>query len=268
MTGLITFLAGTHLLAAANAALASGSPSPPPHPVLELRQYKIVDGKRDTLIRLFEQNFVESQEADGMHLVGQFRDLRDPDRFTWMRSFPSMAVRAKALGAFYFGPVWQAHRDEANPLLDDNDNVFLLRPAWEGANFPASPQRPGPGATVRGNNVIVATIVYLWKEPSQGFAARFRENIAPLYTRAGLPVIACFIPEKEPNNFPRLHVREGERVLIWFTRVSRAEDFQKAMRRLKQDPVWRSSAEPLLKDAEERPPQHLFLQPTPRSELR
>jgi quinol monooxygenase YgiN len=106
-----------------------------PHPVIELRQYKIVAGKRDALIDLFERHFVDSQEALGNRLVGQFRDLDDPNRFTWIRAFEDMDHRGKALTDFYFGPVWQAHRAEANPLLDDNDNVLLLRPAQAGSGF-------------------------------------------------------------------------------------------------------------------------------------
>src|SRR5690349_1433902 len=41
--------------------------------VLELRQYTLKPGQRDVLVTLFEREFVETQEAVGMHLVGQFR---------------------------------------------------------------------------------------------------------------------------------------------------------------------------------------------------
>jgi len=60
------------------------------YPVVELRQYTLRPGQRDVLIDLFDREFVESQEADGMAIVGQFRDLDDPDRFTWIRGFASM----------------------------------------------------------------------------------------------------------------------------------------------------------------------------------
>lgn len=42
--------------------------------LLELRQYTLRPGQRDALITLFDQHFVEAQEAVGMHIVGQFRD--------------------------------------------------------------------------------------------------------------------------------------------------------------------------------------------------
>src|SRR5215510_9567490 len=83
-------------------------------PVVELRQYTLRPGKRDTLIDLFERELVEAQEAVGMKIIGQFRDLDDPDRFVWLRGFPDMSTRGRALEAFYDGPVWARHRVAAN----------------------------------------------------------------------------------------------------------------------------------------------------------
>jgi hypothetical protein len=55
--------------------------------VVELRQYSLVPGKRDVLIDLFEANFIESQEACGITVIGTFRDLDDDTRFVWLRGF-------------------------------------------------------------------------------------------------------------------------------------------------------------------------------------
>jgi len=79
------------------------------------------------LIDLFDREFIESQEAPGMPLFGQFRDLDDPDRFVWLRGFADMPSLATALGAFYDGPVWQAHREAADAAMLDSDDVLLLR---------------------------------------------------------------------------------------------------------------------------------------------
>jgi hypothetical protein len=262
------------LAAAGAAALVTPAPGlaaddAPPHPVIELRQYKIVPCKRDTMIALFEREFVESQEKLGMRLVGQFRDRDDPSRFTWIRAFSSMEARGKALNTFYFGPVWQAHRGEANPLLDDNDDVLLLRPAWPGSGFgPASGQRPPPGTQAASGGLVVATIEYLWKQPDEGYAAYFRDTLAPAYRAAGLSVLATYSPETEPNNFPKLYVRQNERLLVWFTRVANPAAYQAAQRKLRATAAWRGSLRPALANYRERAPQVLILSPTPRSLLR
>ena len=58
-------------------------------------------------------------------MIATFVDLDDPDRFVWLRGFVDMATRAAALGAFYGGPIWKAHRDAANATIVDSDNVLL-----------------------------------------------------------------------------------------------------------------------------------------------
>src|SRR6184192_2568977 len=81
-------------------------------PVVELRQYTLHPGQRDVLIDLFDREFVETQEAAGMRIIGQFRDLDHPDRFVWLRGFRDMTSRAKALTDFYGGPVWKTRSEE------------------------------------------------------------------------------------------------------------------------------------------------------------
>ena len=115
--------------------------------VFELRQYTLHPGRRDTLIDLFEREFIETQEARGMRVLGQFRDLDDPDRFVWFRGFPDMDRRKEALTAFYSGPVWRTHRDAANATMIDSDDVLLLRLADpRHAAFPSPPHRDRPSA--------------------------------------------------------------------------------------------------------------------------
>ncbi len=65
-------------------------------PVVELRQYTLHPGRRDVLVDLFDREFVESQESVGATVLGQFRDLDDPDRFVWLRGFEDMPRRARA----------------------------------------------------------------------------------------------------------------------------------------------------------------------------
>jgi len=104
-------------------------------PVVELRQYTMHPGKRDVLIDLFDREFIESQEALGIKIIGQFRDLDRPDRFVWLRGFRDMSSRARALTDFYGGPVWKARREAANATMIDSDNVLLLRPALSTSGF-------------------------------------------------------------------------------------------------------------------------------------
>jgi NIPSNAP len=190
-----------------------------PLSVIELRQYTLKPGARDTLIELFEREFVESQEECGCEVIGQFRDLGDADRFVWLRGFADMPSRAKALAAFYGGPVWKAHREAANVTMVDSDNVLLLRPARPQWGFgPNGAARPPVGATKRPDNVLCATICLLDGPADETLLTAFEAELSPALAEAGARVVACLVTEHSPNNFPALPVREGVNAFIWFCR--------------------------------------------------
>ena len=114
--------------------------------VVELRRYTLEPGARETLVELFDREFVESQESLGMRILGTFRDLDDPEQFVWLRGFDDLGGRAPALGAFYSGPVWQEHGAAANATMVDVDNVLLLRPAEGGPHLDLDPSARPPSA--------------------------------------------------------------------------------------------------------------------------
>jgi quinol monooxygenase YgiN len=254
------------MIAALLGATAQPAPVQTQHSVVELRQYKIVHGQRDAFISLFDREFVETQEAEGMTLIGQFRDQADPDRFTWIRAFPNMEARQKSLTAFYTGPVWLQHRGTANPMLFDNDNVLLLRPASPDSGFRLHRPRAAQGKAAPAG-MVVLTIHYLWRQPDEGFTTFFTNQYGPALQRAGLPIEAALVREEAANNFPRLPVREGEKLFVWATRVDSEAAWQAALARLHQDKQWPNIQKQLF-DLEERPAQRLLLHPTPRSRLR
>ncbi|ONI79435.1 hypothetical protein ALI144C_26865 [Actinosynnema sp. ALI-1.44] len=96
--------------------------------IVELRQYTLKPGQRDTLVDIFERHFVHTQQAVGITLIGLFHDLDNPDKFVWLRGFPDMESRRTALAAFYeHGEAWQTHGPAANATMIDSDDVLLLR---------------------------------------------------------------------------------------------------------------------------------------------
>ena len=245
--------------AAASAALPGGAPLSGNFPVVELRQYTLHDGRRGALIDIFEREFVESQEALGMKVIGTFRDSDRPNRFVWIRGFKDMDARLAGLSAFYSGPVWQAHRSEANATMIDSDNVLLLRAPVAVAAFISKPQRPAIGER-RISGRIVANI-YEVASPNTDVAELFEQDVLEKLRACGVPVLAWFTTETVENNYPRLPVREGERVLVWFARFRDDADYE-AKRGGIETAV--AGLVPLLA----RDPEVLRLEPTDRSELR
>jgi hypothetical protein len=234
--------------------------------VLELRQYTLHPGRRDTLIALFEREFVEPQEDVGARIIGTFRDLDDPDRFVWLRGFADMPSRADALAAFYGGPAWQANRSAANATMVDSDNVLLLRPlVCDQALQAALQPRPPVDAAPAAGGVFTITVCPLLRSADDALVHAFDQCVHPWWVGVGGDLLACWVTELAPNNFPRLPVRENEPVIAWLTR------FDDEAAQLRHAALLQASG--CLERAEWRAhlsgePQQLRLAPTPRSALR
>jgi hypothetical protein len=232
--------------------------------VVELRQYMLHPGTRDTFVELFDREFVESQEVLGSWVLGQFRDLDDPNRVVWLRGFPDMPTRALALTAFYGGPVWQRHRDAANATIVDSDNVLLLRPV--NRSLRELPARPTPASEQAGRGLVVATIYYFDAPVDAEFVDFFERRIRPEVTANGASVLASLVTESSANNF-RLPVREGEHVFVWLAGFAGAAAFARHVEALARSPHWRDEVSPTLSRRLNVPPEVLRLAPTERSRL-
>lgn len=206
--------------------------------IFEFRDYTLHPGQRETLIELFEREFIEPQEALGAHVRAIFRDLDRPDRFVWIRSFADARARYAALDGFYTGPVWQKHRTAANATIVDSDNVMQLRPLSGSLDAPTT----SPTAA------LISTAYFLKPNLESDFIARFQHDIAPALG-SDAP-FASFVTDHAPNAYPRLPVRENETVVLTLARV--------AHEGIAQD----------LRDMLLAPPEIRRLQPTSRSPLR
>ena len=237
-------------------------------PIIELRQYTLHPGKRDVLIELFDQEFVESQEALGMKIIGQFRDLDNPNRFVWMRGFRDMSSRAQALRDFYGGPVWKAHREAANATMSDSDNVLLLHPASPTSGFSfGNKERPRVGVNEAPSELIIATLYYFDVPVNAGFVEFFEKTVKPAMIGSGATVLAYFVTEHRENTFPALPVREGENVFVWFARFNDAAAYERHIAALNQFSSWRDEISKQLPRRLKRAPEILKLSPTTRSLL-
>jgi len=211
------FLAGAAGAMIAPAAMAES----PRLAVFELRQYTLKGGTRAAFASLFAREFVTTQNEVGSHVRAVFRDLDDPDRFVWIRGFADMDARKAALEAFYFGPVWQAHRTEANAMIVDSDNVLLLKPGTGSI-----------GPHILGGKGVVWVAIYRLREVDpEAFAAFFATRMRSAIEAAGARILATLTTETAANSFTRLPVREHDPVFLWvahFRDVAAERDFARA----------------------------------------
>jgi hypothetical protein len=93
--------------------------------IVEVRSYRIRPGRREEFIKLFETRAIPALRSHGMKVLGPLVDLENPNKFVWLRSFPSLAERERMKNAFYEGELWKNELEAiAMPLLESYDVIL------------------------------------------------------------------------------------------------------------------------------------------------
>jgi len=174
--------------------------------VIELRQYTMIPGRRDEFADLFDREFINGQEAEGIEILGRFLDLDRPDRYVWMRRFPDMERRRAALEAFYTGPVWNRHRDAANATMTEWHDVLLLRPAGQGTDLAVDPSARSSLARSLDTR---PRFILVWDVPEVE-----RSAIADEAGRAFADARAVYVTDASANSYPALPIRQDASVVV------------------------------------------------------
>jgi quinol monooxygenase YgiN len=93
--------------------------------IVEVRSYRIKPGKRDEFIKLFESRAIPALREYGMQVVGPMLDVENPNKFVFLRRFPSLEDRDRLKDAFYGSDLWKNELEPlAMPLLDSYDVIL------------------------------------------------------------------------------------------------------------------------------------------------
>jgi hypothetical protein len=230
--------------------------------VIELRRYTIKAGERQNFADYFESFFPEAFEQIGAIAFGQFLERRDSSRFTWIRGFHTLADRAAVNGAFYDGPLWKEHRATMNGILEDSDDVLLLRPLEPGSAIPVLPA-VDPVRPPRGARGIVAAQIFAVKPGAVDTFAREARGTFAGYHGAGAREAGVLVTLDVPNNCPRLPIRTDGPFLVWLGIFEDDRALERA-HSLADGSAIELAGTGLLRSA----PEWVVLEPTRRSRLR
>ena len=93
--------------------------------IVEVRSYRIKPGKRSEFIDLFEKRAVPAQRSHGIKIIGPLLDLENPNKFVFLRSFPSLEAREQMKNDFYESELWKNELEGiAMPMLDSYDVIL------------------------------------------------------------------------------------------------------------------------------------------------
>src|SRR5947208_940034 len=93
--------------------------------IVEVRSYRIKPGRRAEFIELFLTTAVPALRTHGMKVLGPLLDVENPNKFVWLRVFPSLEERDRMKEDFYEGELWKNELERvAMPMLDSYDVIL------------------------------------------------------------------------------------------------------------------------------------------------
>jgi quinol monooxygenase YgiN len=93
--------------------------------IVEVRTYRIKPGRREEFIELFETRAGPALQTHGMKVIGPMIDLENPNKFVFLRAFPSMEELHRMKDEFYEGKLWKEELEQvAMPMLESYDVIL------------------------------------------------------------------------------------------------------------------------------------------------
>jgi len=93
--------------------------------IVEVRSYRITPGKRDEFIEFFETRSIKALQSHGMKVVGPMVDVENPNKFVFLRGFPTMEDLHRMKDEFYGGKLWKEELEQiAMPMIESYDVIL------------------------------------------------------------------------------------------------------------------------------------------------
>lgn len=230
---------------------------------IEFRRYLVKPEERKHFAEYFDAYFPEAFQQLGAIAAGEFFERRNPSGFTWIRGFHSIDDRAMVNAAFYYGSVWNEHRNTLNDLMTDSDNVLLLRPLTPEQGVTVLPA-VDPVVEPNGAQGIVVAVLFAVKAGGVDALAKAAEPTFAKYRAAGARQAGVLVTLDVKNNFPQLPVRTDGPYLVWLGVVRDNQVLEKDFISVAEGAMASFDSTGLLRAT----PELIVLDPTPRSRLR
>lgn len=230
--------------------------------VIEFRRYTIKEGQRRSFTQYFDTYFPEAFQQLGTIVAGSLLERQNQSGFIWIRGFHTFDDRAVLNGAFYYGSVWNEHRNTMNDLIANADNVMLLRPVSPERAVPVLPAVDPVTEPNGAQGVVVAQVFAVKANSVEGFAKQAETTFAS-YRAAGAREAGVLVTLDLKNNFPQLPFRTDGQFLVWLG-ILKDNQMLKGFTPVADRSLTSLTATGLLRGA----PELIVLDPTPRSRLR
>mgnify|MGYP001196259748 CR=1 FL=1 len=93
----------------------------------ELRQYRIIQGKRSEWVDFMENEIIPFQISKGMVVVGSFVGEEESDLYVWIRRFDGEEERVRLYDAVYESDHWKDYISPRVGEMLDRDRTVVTR---------------------------------------------------------------------------------------------------------------------------------------------
>jgi hypothetical protein len=93
----------------------------------ELRQYKVLPGKKAAWVKMMEEEIIPFQVSKGMVITGSFCGETDESVYIWLRRFESEAEREALYKAVYETDFWKTKIAPRVPEHLDRSAMVVTR---------------------------------------------------------------------------------------------------------------------------------------------
>jgi hypothetical protein len=166
--------------------------------MIELRVYTIAPDTWEGTLR-FMENVNRFQDTVGMKIVGHFTD-KVANRYIWMRSYPSEAVRLKLFTDVYESETWKSGqlRPKDAKVGITNTEVYLTKPTkYSKLQYPPPPSA-SLGSTVKPSGqsqlIFEVTLQQIRPDMMDTWVKYMGEKVVPFQEAQGVRVFAQLVP--------------------------------------------------------------------------
>ena len=199
--------------------------------VIEIRNYLLKDGQREAYIEGFENYFVDTLNAEGNYVLGQFRIKGEDNRFVWIRGFDDMATRKEALQNFFGTKHWEKYKHIPGNLLVGYTNVHLLKPLHL-ADETGDSESGFPIAWFGRPKGVAVVDFYIANEMRDQLIGFVNTTYDSLMHAAGVKDISYWVSETSPNNYPSLPVFQDKNLLVSITFYKDEQEYEETRKRV------------------------------------
>jgi len=201
--------------------------------IIELRNYLIKPDTRDRFIKYFESHFIDSQKELGGYPLGQFTVKNDDDKFFWIRGFKDMKARVAFLCAFYEqGLAWKKFGPEANEMMLDSDDVYLLRPLNDRKDSQDLSQTVSSRAFEKLKAFVAIDFYYSEKNHLDNLINFFQADYVPFLNSLKINDTTLWVSEMAENDFPHLPVIQDSNLLVAISSFENESEYQTKLKQI------------------------------------